>query len=77
MAQAIPYLAFDGNCSEAMRFYEGILGLGAKLEMMLSGADTPMAAEIPREHAHRIVRASSLRRRLLYLRRRYLRSYAL
>jgi PhnB protein len=57
MAQAIPYLAFDGNCSEAMRFYEGILGLGAKLEMMLSGADTPMAAEIPREHAHRIVHA--------------------
>jgi hypothetical protein len=41
MAQAIPYLAFNGNCSEAMRFYERVLGLGAKLEMMMSGADSP------------------------------------
>jgi PhnB protein len=57
MAQAIPYLAFDGNCSKAMRFYERILGLGVKLEMMLSGADTPMAAQIPKEHAHRILHA--------------------
>ena len=32
MAQAIPYLSFNDNCSEAMRFYERTLGLGAKLE---------------------------------------------
>jgi PhnB protein len=57
MAQAIPYLAFDGNCGEAMRFYECVLGLGAKLEMMLSGAESPMAAQIPKEHAHRILHA--------------------
>ncbi len=57
MAQAIPYLAFNGNCSEAMRFYERVLGLGAKLEMMISGADSPMAAQIPEEHAHRIMHA--------------------
>jgi PhnB protein len=57
MAQAIPYLAFDGNCGEAMRFYERVLGLGAKLEMMLSGAESPMAAQIPKEHAHRILHA--------------------
>jgi len=57
MAQAIPYLAFNGHCSEAMRFYERVLGLGAKLEMMLSGAESPMAAQIPKEHAHRIVHA--------------------
>lgn len=57
MAQAIPYLAFDGTCREAVQFYERVLGLGAKLEMMLSGADTPMAAQIPKEHAHRIVHA--------------------
>jgi uncharacterized glyoxalase superfamily protein PhnB len=31
MAQAIPYLAFNGNCAEAMRFYEHVLGLGAKI----------------------------------------------
>jgi len=41
MAQAIPHMAFNGNCSEAMRFYERVLGLGAKLEMMLSGAERP------------------------------------
>ena len=57
MAQAIPYLAFNGNCAEAMRCYERVLGLGAKLEMMMSGADSPMAAEIPKEHAHRILHA--------------------
>lgn len=57
MAQAIPYLAFDGTCADAMRLYEGALGLGAKLEMMMSGADTPMAARTPPEHAQRIVHA--------------------
>jgi len=57
MAQAIPYLAFNGDCAEAMRFYERVLGLGAKLEMMMSGADSPMAAQIPQEHADRILHA--------------------
>lgn len=57
MAQAIPYLAFDGTCAEAMEFYADTLGLGAKVVMMVSGADTPMAAQIPSEHAHRIVHA--------------------
>ncbi len=57
MAQAIPYLGFDGTCAEAMRFYEATLGLGATLEMMMSGADTPMADHIPPEHQHRIIHA--------------------
>ena len=57
MAQAIPYLAFNGDCADAMRFYERVLGLGAKLEMMMSGADSPMAAQIPKEHAGRILHA--------------------
>jgi PhnB protein len=57
MAQGIPYLAFNGDCREAMRFYERALGLGAKLEMMMSGADSPVAAQIPKEHAHRILHA--------------------
>jgi len=56
VAQAIPYLAFNGTCSDAMRFYERTLFLGAKIEMM-SGADSPMAATIPPEHAHRILHA--------------------
>jgi PhnB protein len=57
MAQVIPYLAFNGDCAEAMRFYERVLGVGAKLEMMMSGAESPVAAHIPKEHAHRILHA--------------------
>lgn len=55
MPHPIAYLAFDGNCAEAMRFYER--ALGGKLEMLMSGADSPMAAQIPKEHAHRILHA--------------------
>lgn len=54
MLQPIPYLAFDGNCAEAMRFYAATLGgtLG-----MMSTAQTPMAAECPPEHLDRIMHA--------------------
>ena len=55
MTQAIAYLAFNGNCAEAMRFYEQ--ALGGKLEVLMSGADSPMAAQIPKESAHRILHA--------------------
>jgi PhnB protein len=55
MTQAIAYLGFDGNCAEAMRFYEKVLR--GKLELMMSGADSPMAAHIPKESAHRILHA--------------------
>ena len=55
MPQAIAYLAFDGTCAEAMRFYER--ALGGTLEVLLAGADTPMAGHIPKEHAHRIMHA--------------------
>ena len=58
MAQAIPYLAFDGTCAEAMRFYADTLG--ARLVMMLGGAETPLAEKIPPEHAHRILHAHIL-----------------
>lgn len=57
MPQAVPYLSFDGTCAEAMRFYERALGLGAKLELMISGADTPIAEHIPPADAHRIMHA--------------------
>jgi PhnB protein len=55
MPHPIAYLAFDGNCAEAMRFYER--ALGGKIEVMLSGADTPMASQMPKEAAHRIMHA--------------------
>lgn len=55
MPQPIPYLAFDGNCAEAVRFYEKTLN--GKLEVLMSGADSPMAAQMPKEFAHRILHA--------------------
>ena len=55
MPDVIPYLGFNGNCAEAMRFYER--ALDGKIELMMSGADSPMAAQIPKEFAHRIMHA--------------------
>ena len=55
MTQAIAYLGFDGTCAEAMRFYEK--ALRGKLELMMSGADSPMADQMPKESAHRIMHA--------------------
>lgn len=55
MPHPIAYLGFDGNCAEAMRFYE--TALGAKLEILMSGADSPMADQMPKEFAHRILHA--------------------
>jgi PhnB protein len=55
MPDVIPYLGFNGNCAEAMRFYER--ALDGKLELMMSCADSPMAAQVPKEFAHRIMHA--------------------
>jgi len=55
VTQAIAYLAFNGNCADAVRFYEK--ALGGKLEVLMSGADSPMRDHIPKESAHRILHA--------------------
>jgi PhnB protein len=55
MTNPIPYLSFNGNCAEAVRFYEQVLG--GKIEMMMDGASSPMAADVPKEFAHRIIHA--------------------
>lgn len=39
MTKITAYLFFNGNCAEAMRFYEGVLG--GKLEMMKFGDGPP------------------------------------
>ena len=57
MAQAIPYVGFNGDCADAMRCYEKVLGLGAKLEVMVDGSSSPMAEQMPPEHRKRIVHA--------------------
>ena len=55
MPHPIPYLAFNGNCAEAMRFYER--ALDGRLEILMSGADSPIAVHMPKESAHRILHA--------------------
>jgi PhnB protein len=51
----IPYLGFNGNCAEAMRFYASVLD--GKLEVLMSGADAPPAAQVPKDFADRILHA--------------------
>jgi PhnB protein len=50
------YLFFDGNCAEAMRFYEK--ALGGKLEAMMTQADAPPSAGVPPGSPERILHAS-------------------
>src|SRR5213596_2482355 len=53
-AQLNAYLFFDGNCADAMRFYERTLG--GKLSLM-THADSPMAGKTPPGSADRIMHA--------------------
>ncbi|HMC22501.1 MAG TPA: VOC family protein, partial [Thermoanaerobaculia bacterium] len=49
-----PYLTFNGNCAEAMRFYERTLG--GKLQIMTNG-ESPIADKLPPGNADRIMHA--------------------
>jgi PhnB protein len=53
-----PYLGFNGNCAEAFRFYEKVLG--GKIVAMLTYADTPMAEQTPADFKSKIVHARML-----------------
>lgn len=56
MALLETYLTFNGNCAEALRFYERTLG--GKIEMMLTFAEAPDADQYPPEAAKQIMHAS-------------------
>jgi PhnB protein len=49
------YLAFDGTCAEAMRFYERVLG--GSLKALIKNSDTPMADQTPAGAEDRIMHA--------------------
>lgn len=49
------YLNFDGNCAEAMRFYERVLG--GNITLMMTNGESPMAAQVPPGNADRIMHA--------------------
>jgi PhnB protein len=55
MPELIPYLSFDGNCAEAMRFYERVLK--GRLIALLTNAQTPMADQTPEADKDRIMHA--------------------
>jgi PhnB protein len=55
MTQFTVYLSFDGNCAEAMRFYEK--ALKGKLQALLTHDQTPVADQIPPGNADRIMHA--------------------
>ena len=56
MPSITPYLVFDGNCADAMRFYERVLG--GKLERMMTFGDMPAGDSKPQpDTANRIAHA--------------------
>lgn len=55
-----PFLLFDGNCAEAMTFYQECLGGELTLTKLV---DTPMREQFPPEKHGRIINASPEERR--------------
>jgi PhnB protein len=55
MLRCIPFLLFDGNCAEAMKFYQSCLG--GELKLIKTG-DTPMKDQFPPEKHNRIINAN-------------------
>lgn len=49
------YLTFNGNCEEAFKFYEKLLG--GKIEAMITHEGTPAAAQTPPEWLKKIIHA--------------------
>lgn len=54
MLSATPFLLFDGNCAEAMTFYQR--SLGGELNLLKLG-DTPMKDQLPPDKHDRIINA--------------------
>ncbi len=53
--QLNPYLHFNGNCEEAIKFYEQVLG--GKIEAMMTHAGTPAEQHVPPEWQNKIMHA--------------------
>ena len=54
MPDITPFLLFDGNCAEAMTFYQSCLGGDLAITR---AADTPMREHLPPEHHAKVVHA--------------------
>src|ERR1700730_18168370 len=53
--QINPYLAFNGQCEAAFKFYEKCLG--GKLVMMMTNGGSPLADQVPAERRDKILHA--------------------
>lgn len=53
--QVNPYLNFNGNCAEAFRLYERILG--GKIEALTTHGDSPIADQVPAHWRERVLHA--------------------
>jgi len=53
--QLNPYLNFNGNCAAAFKFYEK--ALGGKIQMMMTFAESPMAAQVPAAQRNKVIHA--------------------
>jgi len=53
--QINPYLLFTGQCEEAFKFYEKLLG--GKIEVMMPHAGTPAESQVPPEWKKKILHA--------------------
>ena len=53
--QLDPYLLFNGNCAEAFKAYEKILG--GKIELMMTHGESPMADQVKPEWRDKIIHA--------------------
>jgi PhnB protein len=53
--QLNPYLNFNGQCEEAFRLYERVLG--GKIEMMMTFAESPMAEQVPAQWRGKVMHA--------------------
>jgi PhnB protein len=51
--QLNPYLAFNGQCKEAFKFYQQCLG--GTIQPMMTWGDSPMADQVPSEWRDKII----------------------
>ncbi|SNT09089.1 PhnB protein [Noviherbaspirillum humi] len=49
------YIGFDGNCADAMRFYERVLG--GRIEMMMTHGESPVRDQLPPGNEDRVMHA--------------------
>jgi PhnB protein len=64
MTQVNPYLNFNGNCREAMTFYQECLG--GELALQTVG-DSPMGGQLPEEAKQTILHATLVREGLVLM----------